>query len=131
MPSRSSRSRMSRHGGGALVAVDGDAHDLRAGAMQRRDLRDRLVDIGGVGVGHRLHDDRRAAADDHAADVDADRCAARERRGKISGHGRPPFVSGATCVRLDAKRTLQYLRSARRAGRKPSPVLERAFQTPG
>ena len=31
-----------------------------AGARQRRDLRDRAIDIGGVGVGHRLHDDRRA-----------------------------------------------------------------------
>jgi hypothetical protein len=54
--------------------------------VQCCDLRNRLVDIGRVGVGHRLDDDRRAAADDHAADIDADRCAAGERRGKISGH---------------------------------------------
>ena len=27
-----------RHGGGGLVAVDGDAHELGAGARQRRDL---------------------------------------------------------------------------------------------
>ena len=45
-----------RDGGGALVAVDGDAHDLGAGAVQRGDLRDRLVDVGRVGVGHRLDD---------------------------------------------------------------------------
>ncbi len=61
-----------RHGRRGLVAVDGDAHDLRAGAGQRRDLRDRRVDIGRVGVGHRLDDDRRAAADDDAADPHGD-----------------------------------------------------------
>ena len=86
MPSRSKPLVNARHGGGALVAVDGDAHDLGAGAVQCCNLRDGLVDIGGVGVGHRLHDDRRAAADDHAADIDADRGAAGEGRGKISGH---------------------------------------------
>ncbi len=59
-----------RNGGGGLVAVDGDAHDFGAGARQRRDLRDGAVDIGGVGVGHRLHDDRRAAADGDVADHD-------------------------------------------------------------
>ena len=80
-----------RHGGRALVAVDGDAHDLRAGAMQRGDLRHRLVDIGRVGVGHRLDDDRRAAADDHAADIDRNRFPAREGRCKISGHDRRPL----------------------------------------
>ena len=69
-----------RHGGGGLVAVDGDAHDLGAGPVQRGDLGDGLVDVGRVGVGHRLHDDRRAAADQHAADIDADRAAPRERR---------------------------------------------------
>ena len=61
-----------RHGGGGLVAVDGDAHDLRAGARQRRDLLRRRLHVGGVGVGHRLHDDRCAAADGDLADVDGD-----------------------------------------------------------
>src|SRR3979411_1610903 len=32
--------------------------------------RDRPVDIGRIGVGHRLHDDRRAAADGDIADHD-------------------------------------------------------------
>jgi hypothetical protein len=41
-----------------------------AGARQCRDLRDGALDIGGVGVGHRLHDDRRAAADGDIADHD-------------------------------------------------------------
>ena len=59
-----------RHGGGRLVAVDRDAHDLGAGARQRRDLARGAFDVGGVGIGHRLHDDRRAAADRDAADVD-------------------------------------------------------------
>ena len=30
-----------RHGGGGLVAIDGDAHELGAGAGERRDLGDR------------------------------------------------------------------------------------------
>ena len=59
-----------RNGGGGLLAIDGDAHHFGAGARQRRDLRDRAFDIGGVGVGHRLHDDRRAAADGDIADHD-------------------------------------------------------------
>jgi hypothetical protein len=62
-----------RHGGGGLVAVDRDAYDLGAGARQRSDLPDRRVDIGSVGVSHRLHDDRRAAANRHIADVNRHR----------------------------------------------------------
>ncbi len=62
-----------RHGGGGLVPVDGDAHELRAGSRQRRHLRDRQVDVGGVRVGHRLHDDRRPAAERHRALSGADR----------------------------------------------------------
>ena len=74
-----------RHGGGGLVAIDGDADELGAGLGQRRDLADGRIDVGGVGVGHRLNDDRRAAADlDRAfalADGDRDGAAARLRRG--------------------------------------------------
>ena len=58
---------------GGLVAIDRDAHQLGAGTGQRRRLADGALDVGGVGVGHRLHDDGRIAADDHAADVDGDR----------------------------------------------------------
>ncbi len=50
------------HGGGGLVAIDRDAHQLRACPRQSRDLARGRLDVGGVGVGHRLHDDRRAAA---------------------------------------------------------------------
>ena len=60
-----------RKGGGRLLAIDGDAHHFRSGARQRRDLRDRAFDIGGVGVGHRLHDDRRTAADLDVTDLHA------------------------------------------------------------
>ena len=76
-----------RHGGGGLVAVDGDAHDLRAGAGERRDLRHRRVDVGGVGVGHRLDDDRRAAADHHGPDADADGAVARGRARQVLSDG--------------------------------------------
>ncbi len=58
-----------RHGLRGLVAVDGDANQLGAGAGQRRDLGDGAVDVGGVGVGHRLHDDGCAAADLYARDA--------------------------------------------------------------
>ena len=66
-----------RHRRRALVAIDRDAHQLRAGAPELADLLHRRLDVGGVGVGHRLHDDRRAAADHDAADIDADRVLAR------------------------------------------------------
>ena len=73
-----------RHGGGGLVAVDRDAHDFGAGAGQRRHLARGALDVGRVGVGHRLHDDRRVAADGDAADIDGDRfmtCPARSSSG--------------------------------------------------
>ena len=59
-----------RNGGGGLLAVDRDAHHFRAGARQCGDLRDRALDIGGVGIGHRLHDDRGPPADGNIADHD-------------------------------------------------------------
>ena len=65
-----------RHGLGRLVAVDGDAHDLGAGAGEVGGLPRGPFHVGRVGVGHRLHDDRRAAADDHAAHIDGDGCSA-------------------------------------------------------
>ena len=47
-----------------LVAVDGQAHELGAGARERRDLARRRFGVGGVGVGHGLDDDGGAPADD-------------------------------------------------------------------
>ena len=39
---------------------------------KRRDLPRRALGVGRIGIGHRLDDDRRAAADDDAADVDGE-----------------------------------------------------------
>jgi hypothetical protein len=58
-----------RNCGGGLVAIDRDADDLRPGTGQRRDLARGALDVGSVGIGHRLYDDRRAAADAHPADI--------------------------------------------------------------
>ncbi len=72
-----------RDGGCGLVAVDRDANEFGARAGERGDLAGSRLDVGGVGVGHRLDDDRRAAADDHGlfavADPDADARPARPR----------------------------------------------------
>ena len=46
--------------------------------------RDGAVDVGGVGVGHRLHDDRRAAADRHIADLNRHRPAPRRLHSSFS-----------------------------------------------
>ena len=62
-----------RNGGGGLRRVDGHPDELGAGRGERAHLRDRRGDVRGVGVGHRLHDDRRAAADRDAGDVDRPR----------------------------------------------------------
>jgi hypothetical protein len=67
-----------RYGRRRFVAIDGDADHLGAGAGQCGDLRDGAGDIGRIGVGHRLDDDRRAAAhlDGAVAPPDDDRRAA-------------------------------------------------------
>ena len=61
-----------RHGGGRLAAVDGDAHELGAGAGQLGHLAGGRRGIGGVGIRHRLHHDRGAATDGDMANFDAD-----------------------------------------------------------
>ena len=54
-----------RHGLGRLVAIDRDAHQLGAGAAPARPPESTVaVDVGRIGVGHRLHDDGSAAAND-------------------------------------------------------------------
>ncbi len=82
-----------RHGGRRLIAVDRDAHELGAGAGQGCDLLGRRGDIGGIGIGHRLDDNRAAAADGHGAlagpDPHADRAVAR-RRPRFGGFGTGP-----------------------------------------
>ena len=54
---------------GGVMGVDRDPDDLRAGIRQLHHLARRRVDVGGVGVGHRLHDDRSAAADRDGANL--------------------------------------------------------------
>ena len=65
---------------GRRLGVDGDPDQLGAGVSQPGDLDRGGVRVGRVRVGHRLDDDRMAAADHHAADVHGR--GARRRAGK-------------------------------------------------
>ena len=56
--------------GGGLVAVDRDAHQFRTGLGELCDLYCGTEHIGGVGVGHGLHDHGMLAADGHMIDTD-------------------------------------------------------------
>jgi hypothetical protein len=58
------------NGLGGVVVVDGDADHLGAGAGEGGDLLDGGLDVGGVGVGHRLDDDGSVGADADVADGD-------------------------------------------------------------
>ena len=58
-------------GRGFLVA--GAAHDVAPGGGERVDLRERAVDVGGLGGGHRLHRHRRGSAHRDVTDVDLPR----------------------------------------------------------
>ena len=57
-------------GRGGFFVVDRDAHDLRAGEGQGCNLLDGAGDVGCVGVGHGLDDDRDFPADANLADFD-------------------------------------------------------------
>ena len=59
------------HRAGRGVVIHGYAHQLRAGIVQQFYLGNRGRDIGGVGVGHRLHYYWRVTADDDTGNVDA------------------------------------------------------------
>ena len=59
-----------RHGSSGLVAIDGDAHELRAGAGKGCHLGHGGIDIRGVGIGHGLHHDWRSAPHNDAANID-------------------------------------------------------------
>ncbi len=61
---------------GGIVGVDGDTDQLRTRASQLHHLVYGRCGIGGVGVGHRLHDNRMIAADVHPADIHDDGIAA-------------------------------------------------------
>ncbi len=77
-----------RNRGRRLVAVDRDAHNLGAGARQRRHLPRGALDIRGVRIGHGLHNHRGAATDGHPPDIDGHRPAAFLR--PCFGHIRAP-----------------------------------------
>ncbi len=68
-----------RHGGGGVRRIDGDPDELGTGRGELAGLADGGGDVGGVGVGHRLDDDRRAAADPDAADIDLPRAMPQDR----------------------------------------------------
>ena len=57
------------HSGSRFVAVDRDANDLRTCPRQIRYLPRRGLHIRGIGIRHRLDDDRGASADANAANV--------------------------------------------------------------
>ena len=59
-----------RQGRGRFLVGAGDPHDIGAGLLQLADLGDGRRRVGGQRVGHRLHRDRRIAADRHRADMD-------------------------------------------------------------
>jgi hypothetical protein len=84
-----------RHGPCRVLGVDGDPDQLRAGPPQLLDLVRRRLGVGRVGVGHRLHDDRRVAADLHVADPDPNALAAPHRRQSAARHGSRPSRFGA------------------------------------
>src|SRR5581483_8330744 len=58
-----------RHGRRGSGSVDGYAHELGPGGGERAHLRHRGGDVRGVGIGHRLHNDRRIPADLHTGYV--------------------------------------------------------------
>ena len=56
-----------RHGGGGVLVVDGDAHNLRAGKGEGCNLFNGGLHVGRVGVGHRLDENRDLPANAHMA----------------------------------------------------------------
>ena len=65
----------------------GDAHDVGARRLQRLDLADGRLDVGRQRVRHRLHGDRRVAADLHVADADLAALAAGDVAIGADAHG--------------------------------------------
>jgi hypothetical protein len=53
-----------------VFVIHCDAHNFRAGQSQGRDLFNRAGNVGRVGVGHGLDDDRNLPADANVADLD-------------------------------------------------------------
>ena len=60
-----------RNGLGRIFRVHRDAHQLGPGLGQSHHLIDGRRRVRRIGVGHRLDDDRRAAADGYVADLNS------------------------------------------------------------
>ncbi len=73
-----------RHRAGGFLGVDRDTHQLRTGFGQRLDLLDGGVHVRRVGIGHRLNDHRRAAADTHMVHGDTEGVAAYHADGLLA-----------------------------------------------
>ena len=79
---------------GRVLLVARAAHDVAAGGGERVDLRERAVDVGGLRGGHRLHRDRRAAADRHRRPtLDAARVIAASHDGRRSSGTPTPLLT--------------------------------------
>jgi len=89
-----------RHRGRGLIAVDRDPHQFRTRARQCGDLGHRAFNIGGVSIGHRLHDDRRAPADGDIADHDLRGFVPAPRAGDVVLRRRYWLVHGASNIRF-------------------------------
>ena len=100
------------HGGGGLVAVDGDADQFRSRPRQRGDLLHRARDVRGVGIGHRLHDDRRTAPDGHVADLDLGGGVAGLGPGDIGRLGLFKRVHGVSNIRFSGLSATDQWRAA-------------------
>jgi hypothetical protein len=129
-----------RYGRRRLVAIDRDPYQLRAGARQCRDLSDRRRNVGSIGIGHRLYDDRRTAADLHMADHDRDGALARRRRGvrpfgqagqRLIAHGMVRILCRQRLVAAALRRCriivkLRQRRDNARSGRRSRPPDRRS-----
>ncbi len=67
MPNRSQAVDNGRNGSRGRIVVDGYAHQFRARSRQGCYLADGAFDVGGIGIGHRLHHNWCIAADAHAS----------------------------------------------------------------
>ena len=107
-----------RDGRCGLLGVDGDADELRAGVGEPGDLDRGRVGVRGVGVRHRLDDDRMRRADEDAAHVDGD-----GRPAAAAGGNRGWPWAGWVYVPPDRIRTMSNpLTQIRNANRKANPT---------
>ncbi len=107
-----------RHSFGRVVVVHGDAHHLRPGACEGSDLLDGALDVGRVGVRHRLHHDRSIGADAHTSNGNCHGITANDGRHEslkikfTKAAGRPGLAQS------EPKRTALREQRPQRAGRR-------------